>query len=131
MAFFESTHKKERLYRHGGREVLRVTSTHVTGGSAAAGHTQALVTALISYAERVLLPRASEALDRAMANGKGYAFRVHRYCIDVSETRSARGVRISLRTVLDADGVLTERVMETLWTQDGAWQKGKRHHRTR
>ncbi len=130
MAFFEKTQKKEHLRRHGGREVLRVSTTYVTGESAAAQHTQALVKALVAYADRELLPRASRALDAAAANGTGYAFRAHRYCINVVERRVSRGVSIILTTTLDAGDTHEERTLEMCWTQDGAWQKKERHHRT-
>lgn len=131
MVLFESTQKSTQLFRHGGREVLRVTATHVAGESAAVKHTQALVSALVSYAERVLLPRAYNALDREMARGAGYTFRAYRYRIDAAEARAARGVRITLRATLEAGDAHEERVLDMLWTQDGAWQKKERHHRTR
>ncbi len=131
MTFFENIQKKEQLWRHGGREVLRVMAAHVTGSSAAAQHTQALVKELVAYADRELLPRASRALDAAAANGTGYAFRAYRYRIHVVERRVSRGVSVILTATLDAGDTHEERTLEMLWTQDGAWQKKGRHHRAR
>ena len=127
MGLIESNVKKERIYRHGGREVLRVSAANVKGECAAAQHTAALVETLAAYAERVLLPRAVEVLDLAVKNGKGYAFFTYRYGIDVRETRMARGTRITLYATLDTGASCEERTLCMYWTRDGAWQI-KKHH---
>ncbi len=130
MTLFESIEKRGQLYRHGGREVLRVAATHVTGKSAAAQHTEALVLALITYAEQTLLPCACQALDLALANGSGYAFHSHQYHINVVEKRVAHGVMITLAAALQTSDAYEERTLIMYWTQDGTWQK-RRHHRER
>lgn len=130
MTLFDKAEKREQLYRHGGREVLRIGATHVTGKSAAAQHTEALVLALIAYAEQTILPRACYALDNAMKSGTGYAFRAYRYCINVEERRTSRDVIITLTTLLDAQGAQDEHLLAMCWTRDGTWQK-RRHHRGR
>ena len=131
MALLEKTRKTERIYRHGGREVLRVIATHVQGESAAARHVEALVTALEAYALRELLPRAATALEGAVSSGTAYAFSTHRYRIDVREGKGVRAVTILLTVTLEAEGARELRELCTYWTSDGAWQKRGRHHRVR
>ena len=127
MAFFEQVQTKERIYRHGGREVLRVSVMHVVGESCAAKHTENLVTTLAAYAEHVLFPRAKDALETALTNGTAYEFSAHRYRVLASEKHNARYGLVRLSTTLEAQGERSERMLDMYWTQDGVWQK-RRHH---
>ena len=130
MAFFEKVQAKERIYRHGGREVLRVSVMHVVGESYAAKHTEKLVDTLAAYAECVLFLRAKEALETALANGTAYGFFAHRYRVLVSETHTTRYGIVRLSATLEAQGEKSEHMLDTYWTHDGAWQK-RRHHQER
>lgn len=130
MALLGESKETVRVLRYGGREVLRVLLPIFAGDSAAAEHMAALVSALEEYALRVLLPDARHALDIAVANGKGYAFLPYRYCVNVLEAHTGRGVIMTLVTTLDAQGAYNERKLITYWTKDGAWQK-RGHHQER
>ena len=127
MALLLECKETVRVFRYGGREVLRVFLQAPVGESAAARHMASLIDALEEYASKVLFPEACRALDVATKNGCGYAFFSHRYRINVSETSSPRGVTLVLETALDAQGGRSEHRLVTLWTKDGAFQK-RRHH---
>lgn len=127
MAFFERIEKKETLYRHGGREVLRVCVDVPVGESAVAAHMRALGEALAAYAVREILPVAKGELDAAVRAFKGHTFSKHRYVVHIQLSRH----RVTLcATHMRAAEIISERVLQTYWTQDGAWQK-RRYHRKR
>ena len=130
MSFLSERKETVRVFRHGGREVLRVFVPTLVGESAAVKHMSSLVVALEEYAERVLLPKACHALDVATKSGCGYAFLPHRYRINLREEDSIRGVMLVLETILDAQGERDERRLVSCWTKDGAFQK-RRHHQKR
>jgi hypothetical protein len=127
MAFFERIEKKETLYRHGGREVLRVCVDVPVGESAVATHMRAIGELLAAYAAREILPVVKETLDAAMRAGEGYAFSPQRYVVRIEVVK--RCVTVYATHTCGAQ-LLSERVLQTHWTQSGAWQT-KRHHRVR
>ena len=66
--------RKQRRWRHGGREVLCFQSELPDGESGAALHLACLSQRLCDYAERELVPLAAAALEEAVLAGRGYAF---------------------------------------------------------
>lgn len=117
------TVSQRRTLRHGGAEVVRLYTERLSGESALCAHCNALAEALEDYTRREIFPAACAALERAVREGRGYAFCAHT-CRISFQSRTVSGLlEVTLR-FLHAQGreIQRERTLRMYWTPDGALQ---------
>lgn len=118
-----SCEEKEKRWRHGGREVLRLQSVLPVGESAAAAHFARVGEELCAYAQRVLLPDAARALEEAVRAGRGYAFTPStvRLLAKIRPLTGAVCITLSL-TVAQGGELCRGEELDTYWSKDGELQ---------
>ncbi len=118
----ETEHQRQ-AFRHGGREVLRISATLPCGDSLAARHVRALYKALCEFAERELLVRAASELECCAGEGRGYAFVAYSLQISFKITPVKRRFLLELAaTYARGREVLFHRTLPMLWSADGEIQ---------
>ncbi len=118
------TESRQKILRHGGRAVLELRWAEPVGERALEKHFCALCAALVAYAEREILPMAAAELEDAVQNGRGYAFRPHRYSITGACQKRRGHLSVTLRAKHTGAGeILFERALTMRWRGDGTLQK--------
>ena len=122
-----SVTERRLVYRHGGREALRVLYPAISGNGASVAPLEAAVQALCRFAARHLLPRAAQAMEAVVANGTGHLFVPLCYRIRLREQAGGRGHRVLLEAALwQGEACLSQRCVRLVWSADGAFLRRMR-----
>jgi hypothetical protein len=127
-----SVTERRMVYRHGGREALRVLYPAISGDGAVAASLEGAVQALCRFAARKLLPQAAQAMEAAVGNGTGHLFVPLCYRIRLCEPKGGRGCRVLLEAALwQGEACLSCRRVWLFWGADGAFLRRMRCGRCR
>ncbi len=127
--------KQRRILSHkGGSEVLRLTYPTVTGETAAATHTLALINALADFGEGEAARIAAEALLTAVQNGRLFDFTCHTYDISLNITHHKTCTEVTLAVILcNGDSPILSHTKTMYWDSSESiqLQKAPREVRSR
>lgn len=104
------------IFRHGGCEVLRLEYHIPPGEDAAARHAAALAAALCGFVRETLVREATEALEAAVREGRGYRFSHYVCRVNGKESRKGRRVLLGVSFEVRAGGTLLHHA-----TQESTW----------
>lgn len=112
------------IFRHGGCEVLRLEYHIPPGEDAAARHAAALAAALCGFVRETLVREATEALEAAVREGRGYRF--SHYVCWVNEKKAQKGASTLLSVTFEVrtgSTLLHQAVQESKWDTPTAAKK--------
>ena len=118
--------------RHGGRAVLVLESSLPAGETPVAAHFRAMCERLFAYARDAWLPEAAQALEEAVAQGRGYAFTpiTVRLFAEIHPARGGVCVTLTMEQKRGGEPPFWQ-VLDTYWSVEGTLQLKRPCHARR
>lgn len=128
-----SEQKAQRTIRHRGGEVLLIRYPLITGETAAAAHTRALIDTLLQYAADTVATRAKAALSHAVAAGRLFDFTRGVFEIEVkkAEARPHLTVALTVKETVTADESFTHTLLTHWECEEGLQVRAPKRKRQR